>query len=89
MRPQRHTARACEHRKGGANMWPILIRLGAMSTLDWNDRHLGEVLKYVIGKPEVVQRCKHLVGRASGPVSMAEGETLTHSTRSGVESELK
>lgn len=42
-------------------MWPILTRLGAVSTLNWHDRHLGEVLKYVLGKPEIVLKCKHLV----------------------------
>lgn len=36
-------------------MWPILMRLGAVSSMEWTERHLNETLKYVIGKPEVVR----------------------------------
>lgn len=43
-------------------MWPILTRLGAVSTLEWQRQDLARLLKYAIGKPETVLRCKHLVG---------------------------
>ncbi|MBR3369811.1 MAG: inositol monophosphatase [Rhodobacteraceae bacterium] len=42
-------------------MWPILTRLGAVSTLAWADQPLDQSLRYVIGKPEIVQKCRHLV----------------------------
>lgn len=42
-------------------MWPTLVMLGAVSTLDWNGRSLNQTLKYAVGKPEVVQMCRHFV----------------------------
>lgn len=43
-------------------IWPILTRLGAVSTLEWKNRSLDQTLRYVIGKPELVGKCRHLMG---------------------------
>jgi myo-inositol-1(or 4)-monophosphatase len=42
-------------------MWPVLMRLGAVSTLTWKDRALGETLRYVVGKEEIVRRFRQTV----------------------------
>lgn len=41
-------------------LWPVLMALGAVSTLDWASQPLEQKLRYVIGKPEVVEACRHL-----------------------------
>lgn len=35
--------------------WPVLVALGAVSTLDWRQTPLDTKLRYVIGKPALVQ----------------------------------
>ncbi|MBM3604169.1 MAG: inositol monophosphatase [Alphaproteobacteria bacterium] len=41
--------------------WPILTALGAISTLDWASTPLTEKLRYVIGKPGLVDACRPLI----------------------------
>ncbi|WP_103332966.1 inositol monophosphatase family protein [Pseudotabrizicola formosa] len=44
--------------------WPILVALGATSTLDWQQTPLDAKLRYVIGKPALVEAIASL-GRAA------------------------
>ncbi|MFN4172622.1 MAG: inositol monophosphatase family protein [Pseudorhodobacter sp.] len=41
-------------------IWPILTALGAVSTLDWARTPMTEKLRYVIGKPALVETCRPL-----------------------------
>ena len=41
-------------------MWPILTALGAVTTLDWSATPMTSKLRYVIGKPELVEICRSL-----------------------------
>lgn len=38
--------------------WPVLIVLGAVTTLDWTCTPLAAKLRLVIGKPGLVQTCR-------------------------------
>lgn len=38
--------------------WPVLIALGAVTTLDWTFTPLDVKLRLVIGKPGLVQTCR-------------------------------
>lgn len=42
--------------------WPVLVALGAVSTLDWATTPLDAKLRYVIGKPELVELCRSQAG---------------------------
>ena len=56
-------------------VWPILTALGAVSTLDWSRTSLDAKLRFVIGKPELVDACRSLAAAppASGsPILHAE-----------------
>lgn len=46
-------------------IWPILTALGAVSTLDWSRTHMTDKLRYVIGKPDLVDLCRPLAGKLS------------------------
>ncbi|MFN7224578.1 MAG: inositol monophosphatase family protein, partial [Paracoccaceae bacterium] len=41
-------------------IWPILTALGAVSTLDWSSTPLDAKLRFVIGKPALVDACRSL-----------------------------
>jgi myo-inositol-1(or 4)-monophosphatase len=41
-------------------VWPILTALGAVSTLDWSRTSLDAKLRFVIGKPDLVDACRSL-----------------------------
>lgn len=41
-------------------IWPILTALGAVSTLDWSRTKMTDKLRYVIGKPDLVDLCRSL-----------------------------
>lgn len=41
-------------------IWPILTALGAVSTLDWAKTPLDAKLRFVIGKPALVEVCRAL-----------------------------
>jgi myo-inositol-1(or 4)-monophosphatase len=41
-------------------VWPVLTALGAASTLDWPTTSLDAKLRFVIGKPELVDACRSL-----------------------------
>ncbi len=43
-------------------IWPILTALGAVSTMDWSRTPLTGKLRYVIGKPDLVEICRPLAG---------------------------
>ncbi|SCY91854.1 inositol monophosphatase family protein [Paracoccus tibetensis] len=40
--------------------WPVLTALGAVSTVDWARTPLDAKLRFVIGKPELVEACRSL-----------------------------
>lgn len=42
-------------------IWPILTALGAVSTLDWSQTDLSAKLRFVIGKPALVEVCRYQV----------------------------
>ena len=58
--------------------WPILTALGATSTVDWAQTPLDAKLRFVIGKPELVEACRSL-GRSG---DQAEGPTSPSSSPS-------
>lgn len=41
-------------------IWPVLTALGAVSTLDWAKTNLHAKLRFVIGKPDLVEVCRSL-----------------------------
>ncbi|MFN4129484.1 MAG: inositol monophosphatase family protein [Paracoccaceae bacterium] len=43
-------------------VWPVLMALGAVSTMDWATTPLDAKLHYVIGKPGLVEVCRSLAG---------------------------
>lgn len=45
-------------------IWPILTALGAVSTLDWSQTAMTDKLRYVIGKLDLVDRCRPLAGNS-------------------------
>lgn len=47
--------------------WPILTALGAVSTLDWSSTPLTEKLRFVIGKPALVDACRPLFSTRAVP----------------------
>jgi myo-inositol-1(or 4)-monophosphatase len=47
-------------------VWPILTALGAVSTLDWSRTSLDAKLRFVIGKPELVDACRSLAAAPPG-----------------------
>jgi myo-inositol-1(or 4)-monophosphatase len=42
-------------------IWPVLEALGAVSTLDWSTTPLDAKLRFVIGKPALVEACQSLI----------------------------
>lgn len=42
-------------------IWPILEALGAISTLNWSTTPLDAKLRFVIGKPALVEACQSLI----------------------------
>lgn len=42
-------------------IWPILEALGAISTLNWSKTPLDAKLRFVIGKPALVEACQSLI----------------------------
>ncbi len=56
-------------------VWPVLTALGAVSTLDWSRTPLESKLRFVIGKPELVDACRSLADAptgSGGPLRQAE-----------------
>lgn len=48
-------------------IWPVLKALGAVSTLDWSTTPLDAKLRFVIGKPALVEACRSLTSIHSQP----------------------
>lgn len=47
--------------------WPILTALGAVSTLDWSTTPLNAKLRFVIGKPALVDACRPVINPRDRP----------------------
>lgn len=59
-------------------IWPILAALGAVSTLDWASTSLDAKLRFVIGKPALVDACRLL---APNPANHRDDTVLGGSVR--------